>query len=191
MACRPLPHHGGRGGRRRTSDVSHGAAVASSGRPTTTGAARQRSQVSAASRPWWQELCGQSVRNSCRLLTQQDVTGGIQTPWPCSASGSWKPRASARKGPCWRPSSFWRWAAVLRWTRPCGATTQRQKLLGRQQGPFRALARSFQDQLAEYGHGVWIPPVASCCVRSLREFLTLCPQSSCHHGREAADTWLR
>jgi hypothetical protein len=41
------------------------------------------------------------------------------------------------------------------------AITQRQKLLGRQQGSFRALARGFQDPLAEYGHGVWIPPVAS------------------------------
>ena len=74
---------------------------------------------------------------------------------------------------------------------------QAEELLGRQQGTFRALARGFQDLLAQHGfpignsHGAPAGLVVLCCVRRLREFLTLCPQSICLGRHCAGAAWLR
>ena len=62
------------------------------------------------------------------------------------------------------------WVLVLR-----SAIAQAEELLGSQQESFRALARGFQDLLAQYCHGDFVGLVVLCYVRSLREFLTLCP----------------
>ena len=51
LPCPPPTHRPRSGGRRRLSNVSHGSAVASSGRPPLTGAGRQRSQVAPARQP--------------------------------------------------------------------------------------------------------------------------------------------
>ena len=53
------------------------------GQPSSTAARRQRSQAAPAHWCPWQKLCGQCVRNSRSLLTQQNTTRPTGPSWQC------------------------------------------------------------------------------------------------------------